>query len=390
MLSKKGLIKLGLCVVMAAVLFIPVGMAKGDAGQEQDVISLSLEESIEMALKNNPAVEIAQIALDKASMELKQADKAARDIVDGRKAASELPAGMDIGLYSYDMYIVERIVPKQKAMLEVINEKSLEFKVNVLKIQVEQAYYGVLKAQRELLNAMDSLSRAKEQLRLAQVGMEVGTNAKLDVLNAEIMVASQEVAVSYAKNNLQEKTMEFNNIIGLPLDAQVKLTSEFEFEPAVFNLDEVMEAAKEKDLTYITLNEAYKVQKALLDLAKGHYTPNVFAYRDAEYGYRTAKLELQNADQDLELKITKAYFKLLSASERYQLMEKSVEQARESYRLTKLRYEVGMSTQLELEKAGGELDKAKTELLGALYDYNLLVSMFKNSIFETGGGSFGG
>jgi len=184
---------------------------------------------------------------------------------------------------------------------------------------------------------------------------------------------------------LKQARMDFNNLIGLALDDEAKLTSSFNFAPLEFNLDEIKEMAKEKDITYIQLHENYKVQQETFNLARGYYTPNVYTYQEAERNYNIAKLKLQNADQELELKIRKAYLNTEAAKERYKLMEKSVEQSRESYRLTKLRYEVGMATLLDIERSSGELDNAKAELLSAIYDYNLAAAMLQHGLFDLGG-----
>ena len=394
---KSSILKTVVLVLAFALFLLPAGAVKGDvdrtktdgaeassAGSNssdavEPALSLTLEESIKMAVENHPDIAVAKIEHEQARADLRKARREARDINDLR----EMP-GMS-GLYSYDVYLAERVLPKAMEMAEVLSDKGLEFKTSLIKFQVENAYYGVLKAEREMQNAMDSLSRAREQLRLAKVGLDVGVNAQVDVLGAEVLVASQEMAVTFASNSLKQARMDFNNLIGLALDDEAKLTSSFNFAPLEFNLDEIKEMAKEKDITYIQLHENYKVQQETFNLARGYYTPNVYTYQEAERNYNIAKLKLQNADQELELKIRKAYLNTEAAKERYKLMEKSVEQSRESYRLTKLRYEVGMATLLDIERSSGELDNAKAELLSAIYDYNLAAAMLQHGLFDLGG-----
>ncbi len=370
---KKYFVVLAVVAVFVLVL-LPIGEAVGEL--EAEVVSLSLQESIEMALENNPSIEIVRVAVAKAEMELKQAVRSADRMKD-----------MLGGSYTYDVMMAERVVPLVKEMSLLLNEKRLDFAINLLDFQVESAYYDVLKAEKTMQNALDSLSRAKEQLRLAEIGLELGVKSKLDVLNAGVQAASQEVSVDYAKNNLHGKYMEFCSLVGLPIDTRIRLTSSFVFSPVDFDLEEIGQTAREKNIDYIAAHENYKVKQETFALADEYYPPNVDTYKEADFDYQTAKLELQNVDNDLDIKIAKAYFMTESAKNRYQLMEKSVEQARESYRLTKLRYEVGMATLLELENAGGELDKAEAEMLGALYDYNLSATILQHGIFAVGGAS---
>ncbi|KUO52050.1 MAG: hypothetical protein APF76_02615 [Desulfitibacter sp. BRH_c19] len=402
---KSSFLKSMVLAIIFALFLLPVGAANGDVDngteveeevvenvenventestgeaveEEAKIISLSLEESIEMAVENHPDIAVAIIEHEQAKADLRKAKRDAKSIKDLKEQG--LP-----GLYTYDTYLAERVLPKTMEMLEILADKGLDFKKSLLKFQAENAYYDVLKAESELENATDSLVRAKEQLRLAQVGLDVGVNAQADVLGAEVLVASQELTVSFAKNSLKQAEMDFNNLMGLALDDEVKLTSVFSFSPIEFNLEEIGEMAREKDLTYVQLNESVKVQEAAFDMAKGYYTPNVLTYQAAERDYEIAKLKLQNADQNLDLKIRKAYLNTETAKEGYALMEKSVEQASENYRLTKLRHDVGMATLLDLEKASGELDKAKTELVAAVYDYNLAATMLQHGIFDLDG-----
>jgi outer membrane protein len=370
--------------------------AESEEPSIKEVLELTLEESIEMALANSPDIKVAEIEHEKAKEQLRRAKKDAKNVKDARKVPSSyinnLPPDEQLlyrSLYSYDAYLLERVLPLSMEMAEILSEKGVQFQKDLLKFQVENAYYEVLKAEKEVENAEDSLARAKEQLRLALVGLDVGVNAQVDVLGAELLVAQAQLGLTNAKNNLKIKRMEFNNLLSLPLDTEVKLISNFAFEKVEFDLEEIGKKAREKNLDYIQLHESFKVQKEAFALASSYYTPNVYIYQEAEQDFEIARLKLQNADEELDLKIQKAYFAALNAEELYNLMQKAVEQAEENYRLTKLRYEVGMTTLLDLEKAAGELDSAKTELLTALYNYNIATTMLEHAIFLAGMGGEG-
>ena len=366
-------------MVFAFALFaLPVGAAEVEAEenvvQREPITSLTLEQSIRLAVENSSDIAIARIEHDQAMADLRQARRGARNINELRR--ERVP-----GMFTYDVQLAERILPRTMEMIENISYKSVEFRTNLLSFQVENAYYGVLRAEVELQNAKDSLSRAREQLRLARVGLDAGVNAQADVLGAEVLVASQELMVAFAENSLRQARMDFNNLIGLALDDEITLTSSFEFAPQVFNLDEVRELAKERDIAYFQLHENYEIQREILYLAREFYLPHMYAYQDAVRDYNIARLRLQNADQELELDIRRAYLNTETAKERIGLMEKSVEQAIENYRLISLRFEVGMATLLEIERASGEINNARAELLSAIYDYNLAAAMLRHGLF---------
>ncbi|MCG0276639.1 MAG: hypothetical protein L5655_10905, partial [Thermosediminibacteraceae bacterium] len=68
--TRSGMVKLlkkaGLLSLILALALFTVSGASG-AGAE-DVLRLSLEEAVELALKNNPAVGLAQLAVEKAEL----------------------------------------------------------------------------------------------------------------------------------------------------------------------------------------------------------------------------------------------------------------------------------------------------------------------------------
>jgi len=361
--------------------------------------SLSLEESIRIAVENNPDIAIARIEHEQAIADLREARRGAINIRISRREL--VPVEFTIpgndgnmitviqdrrpgGVFTYDLLLAERILPKTMEMMELLSYKNVEFSINLVKFQVENAYYGVLRAEAELQNSIDSLSRSREQLRITEVGFSAGINARADVIGTEASVASQELVVAFAENSLKQARMDFSNLLGLPLSDEITLTSSFRFTPVEFSFDEIKERAQERDIAYVQLHKSYEIQREILNLAGEFYTPNVLAYQEARRDYDIARLRLQNADQELELRIRRALLNVATAQERFSLMEQSVEQAQENHRLTNLRFEVGMATLLEIERASGEIDNAKAEQLSAIYDYNLAVTMLQHGLFDLG------
>ena len=372
-----------LCILLT-VTVLAAGMyyyAPSPVSAEDETLHLSLDEAIEMAMEENAEINLARVGVEKAKTNLRKVNRRADNLEDARDAGASF---RQIGISSYDYALSTRVAPRSAEMELLLAERGLEATKRGIKISVENAYYDVLKAEGERENVKGALRRAEEHLRLAEVGYEVGSAARLEIINAEVNLAGKKAAVTAAENAYKASIMDFNNVIGLPLDEKVNLTSSFEFEPAEIELSAVIEEAKEYDISYLAAQEGKAVAEKVFEVASGHYTPNVFTYREAEYDYEEAKMEADQAEKELELNVNKAYLNLKSAEERYNTVEKSVKQAEESYRLTKLRYEVGMSTQLEMEDAGGNHDEAKAELLNALYDYNLMKAQFKHAVF--GGG----
>lgn len=370
-MSKKILGIVLVCMVLLTGVFLP-GSRPASAGDDE-VLDLTLEKAIAIAMEKNADVNLAKIGIKKAEKGLDEAESAADKYEDY--------------ISSYDTAVLVRVVPRQAQMNLTLAEKGLEATKNGTKLAVENVYYDVLKARTELENAGDAVKRAEERLRLANVSLEAGTAARLDVINAEVVLAQKKVRLNAAENNYKSKVMEFNKTLGLPLNTKINLTSSFEFKPVEIDLEKVIAEAKESDVAYVGAQEALAVAEKQFEEVKKFYTPNVYTYREVQYDYEEAKLNAEKAERDLVMDIKNAYFKLQSARESYEAMQKGVEQAQEAYRLTKLRSEIGMSTQIELQEASDRLDEARAELLSALYSYNLATAQFRYGIFGFSGTS---
>lgn len=369
----KKLILKTIVIVLAFALFaVPAGAAESEG--RVPITSLSLEESIRIAIENSSDLAIAQIEHEQAMADVRQARRDARSILRLRWDGD--PRG-----FTYDAMLAERVWPRTAEMLESLSYRNLEFTTNMLKFNVENAYYRVLRAEMDLQNARDSLSRAREQLRIVNVSVEAGVSPRSDIFGAENAVASQELVVAFAENYLRQARMDFNGLVGLPLVDVITLTSTFEFTPVEFSFNEIKERAMERDILYIRLHTNYEIQREVFTVAGEFFPSVVYTYHEARRDYNIAKLELQEVYRTLELNVRTALLNLESARERFNLMERSLEQARENYRLINLRFEVGLATLLEIERASGEIDEAQAQLLSAIYDYNLTVTMIRHGFF---------
>jgi len=92
---------------------------------------------------------------------------------------------------------------------------------------------------------------------------------------------------------------------------------------------------------------------------------------------RTAEIGRRNAVDQVTLDVQSAYINLLQGRQRVQVANVGVAQAREAFRLARVRYLAGVSQQqtvspqIEVSNSQTTLTQAETNLLNALYDYNL-------------------
>lgn len=374
-MSKKIVFLVGLLLLLTLIPAVA-------APAEDETLSLTLEEAMELALANNNQVELNRLSIEKAKLELEQAKHGAKkidfDAIDAMPR--EMRAGL--GLDMYQLHLAKYVAPVASQAKLTIAEKQVELSENVLRLEVEKNYYELLRKKTALDNAQNALLRAQEQLRIAQESYKAGVLAKSDVVGAEVLVASKEAEVVNAQNQFDKAVMNLAQTLGLELDTKIVPATQFSFEPVIIDLAKEVEKALEQDISVIGAKEGLKVAEVTFEQARGFYTPNVFMYREAEYGLEEAKVNLKKAQDEVELKVRNAYLDLLSAQKAYETLEKSLEAAKENYRVAKLRFEAGVATRLEMEQAADQLSEQEGRLMEMLYNYNLATALFKYGIFN--------
>ena len=86
-------------------------------------------------------------------------------------------------------------------------------------------------------------------------------------------------------------------------------------------------------------------------------------------------------------RVNKYYLGSRALGQQYNYQQKTVELRKEAYRLKKSSYQVGFSTQEEVQDASNELLKAQAELSDCIYQYNTIKSSMKYSIYQADSGT---
>ncbi|WP_418791059.1 TolC family protein [Phosphitispora sp. TUW77] len=361
---------LGFLVSLLMLSAFGINYAVGVDGAE--VKNLSLEEAIELAMNNNPDMEIQDLAVQKAQIEYDSAKRTAK------KLDEEY-------VNTYEFGLVKWVNPKSKEVALILAEKTQDVTEKSLKMAVEQAYYDILKAEKGLEIKRAGLKYFQDQLKIAETAYKVGTKAKLDVTAAESAVAGYQAAVTGAENTYRTSVLELNRIIGLDLDTPLKLTSEFALEKAgdSINLEETINQALEDNIGILSARKTLEVSQVMYDVAKKFYGPGVTAYETAEIDQMSAEASVRKEEVDTRASIRKSYLTLFSLEKMIDWQTKEVEKAKENARVFMLKYEAGLATGLDTRNAAIDLETAEQNLSNTIYDYNLIKSQFKYQLFTS-------
>lgn len=365
----KKKILLGLLLLAFTLVSVKVmpGIADSEGPKE---ITLTLEQAVDMAIANNPQVGMAQADKKKKEISYKQAKEVGDKVEDTPIEAT------------YEGKLLARLKPKIAEREGEQAAKVYNITIDGIKVQAENAYYSLIQAKEKQEIAGNTLKRADEQLRIAKLRYDLGNAAKVEVLGAEAVQAAARAGLTAARNDYKQKMLEFNKCLAIDLETSVKPSGVFEFEKQEFALQELLDRALVEDMSIIKAQDTYEMAKWSHDLVKSLYGSSYYESRKAEQDMIAAGLSLEKTEDELVTKVHKSYYGYLALEEQYQYLLKSVEVKQEAYRLTQLSCENGMATLTEVQEASHALKEAEVNLSDCIYQYNILKSSLKYSLYQ--------
>ena len=132
----------------------------------------------------------------------------------------------------------------QKAKLTKEQNEAKLTQTELSLISSIQTYYlSHLKAKMDVKSAEDSVERLQSQLKVTQAFYEVGLKPKLDVLQAQVDLATSQQTLLIARNSLDTTRAKLNSLLNLPLEAPVEYVGELAFSPFSLNLNDCLTQA---------------------------------------------------------------------------------------------------------------------------------------------------
>ncbi|MDA8233304.1 MAG: TolC family protein [Clostridia bacterium] len=372
--------KVRLLSFLALAGLLVFGSSGVNATVGKPVKELTLQQSVDLALKQNSKVELDQIVVDKAYAELDGAEATA-DATDMDKFYNQ----------NYQGGLVKWVGPAAAKSGIVIAEELKELGVKSLKVEVESAYYELLKAERYLAIKKASLQRAQEQYKIAQANLKAGTIAKGDLAGVEAAVALSQAEVVSAQNNYNITVMKFNKVVGLDLDTPVKLITKFIYEPSKdIDYAESLKDALINNFEILKVKEELKVKQEEFNVANKYFGGGVTTFEKAKFAQKEAEIKVRQQEIDTTLAVKEAYLNLRSAEEMLTFLGKNVEKEKENMRITTLKYKNGLATHIDVTGADLALEEAEKGYADTLYMYNSAKAAFKYGLFLPAGGNSAG
>lgn len=327
-----------------------------------------------------------------------------------------------MGVYSWGVEVTQPIFQGfrllstyQKAALQADSDKASLRKAELdMTEQVQTAFLEYLKAGENTRSMRDSLTRLREQLRIAQAYFEVGLSPRLDVLQAEVDVSEAESLLIEAENTQATALARLNTLLGFDATAVNTYTGTLKEVGFRYTLEQCLELAyRQRPDLYVAQKAVEIARKSQKEVQSDYYpqiegyysmtqsgnTPgmqrsgengshvtnwevgaqatwNVFewgttCYADKQAGWQVTKMRYEQENLKLEVgyDIKSKYLAVQEARKRIAVAQNSVAQATEAYNVALARYHEHVGTNFDVLDASANLTSAQSSLTGAKADY---------------------
>lgn len=280
--------------------------------------------------------------------------------------------------------------------------------------EVKIAYYDILRAQKIMDTARQSVEMLTAHRDVAQNYFNVGMIPKNDLLHAEVELANGKQTLIKAQNAVEIAKARFNTVLKRKIFTPVEIVDVLKYQPLEKQLDECFDIAmKNRPELNIAALRATQAGK-LVNAARSEYFPTLSLvanygrfgdnpsvagsdFKDAESWYvmgvaswnfwewgrtkfrvdasKARENQALDAQKELNdqiaLEIKYSYLNLQEAEKQIAVSQKVIEQAEENFRIAEERFKERVSTSTEVLDAQTLLTKSKSDYANALGDYNI-------------------
>lgn len=296
---------------------------------------------------------------------------------------------------------------------------SLEYVSELVIIETARAFYGALRAAREVEIKESSLNRAQEQQKVSRARLRAGTATKTLVLRADAEAAGITAELISARSELKNAIWRLARITGAKATEIVAYPPP-EDELPDLKVDELVELALNERRDYRILGLEREIARHGVSYARGGFLPTVtlegvYSYRDqspktsflldesvyggvnvsvplfegglkrAELGeakskLRETELERLSLMRDIEIEVREAYNNIETLSSIMESFSRQLSFAQENYDMVFKQFSYGILDNMDVIDADATLVEAEMGLMNANYDHQLGILELERSV----------
>ncbi len=409
------------------------------SGQIAAADEMTIEQAVQYALGNSPAIGMAREGIEKSKAEVRQATAQGMPQLNVQGTYTRLDEVSEVSfgdgtvaLNSLDNQVANLTLNQPIDVFGIIktgrhaakmsksgSEHEYDQTTNDTILGVKEAYYTVLRTQRVRDVQQKRVEQLQAHLEETQAHLKAETAAPFDVLRAETEVTNATQTLITVQNRVELAKAAFNNMLGRDLSTPVELEEPGQPDIVELQLDaclstacsarpEILRMQTQQGLADDMLTIARKGNMPQIGLAwtmNQNLTTTMFSPRENSWtGFVTVsmpifdggknKATVDRAKSDLnstrlgyeqtllgvKLDTQQAYLSLNDSRARINAAGKGLDQARESMRLAQVRYKAGVSTQVEVFDAQTALTQAEVSHVDAVYDYYTAMAHLEKAV----------
>jgi outer membrane protein len=291
-------------------------------------------------------------------------------------------------------------------------------------LDAKNAYFSILKSQKLMDVAEDTVKQVTAQKEVAENMYQVGMSPLNDLLQSQVQLANDKQRFITAQNNLEISKSQFNTLLRRPVNAPVAIVDILDYTPFDQDINYCLTQANQNRLELQVADLEVQIAQKDYQLSKRSYFPSIdltgtltrrgtdwdvdggegiadkkfwdirataswdfWEWGRTRYGVKEklsrlsqAKYSKENILDNIELEVKQAFLRTKESEKNITTIEKAIEQAKENLRITEERYKEQVSTTTDVLVAQTLLTETMTNYYNALYDFKIAKSVLYRAI----------
>jgi outer membrane protein len=291
-------------------------------------------------------------------------------------------------------------------------------------LDAKNAYYSILKSQKLMAVAEDTVKQVTAQKDVAENMYQVGMSPLNDLLQSQVQLANDKQRFITAQNNLAISKSQFNTLLRRPVNAPVAIVDILDYTPFEHDIDYCLSQANQNRLELQVADLEVQIAERDYKLSQRNFFPSIdltgtwtrrgtdwdvdggkgisdkkfwdiratatwdfWEWGRTRYGVkeRLSRLSQTKYRKDeildnIELEVKQAFLRTKESEKNITTVEKAIEQAKENLRITEERYKEQVSTTTDVLVAQTLLTDTMTNYYNALYDFKIAKAVLYRAI----------
>jgi len=282
-------------------------------------------------------------------------------------------------------------------------------------LDAKNAYFSILKSQKLMAVAEDTVKQVNAQKEVAENMYQVGMSPLNDLLQSQVQLANDKQRFITAQNNLEISKSQFNTLLRRPVNAPVAIVDILDYTPFEHDISYCLNQADQNRLELQVADLEVQIADKDYQLSKSDYFPSIdltgnwtrrgtdwdvdggegiadkkfwdiratatwefWQWGRTRYGVKEklsrvsqAKYRKEEISDNIELEVKQSFLRTKETEKNITTIEKAIEQAKENLRITEERYKEQVSTTTDVLVAQTLLTETMTNYYNALYDFKI-------------------